>query len=52
MFSPFAYAPLARNEQPAPAPPPKPEPAADEALNLLRKQMSDMQAQLDKLAKG
>lgn len=52
MFSPFAYAPLVRNEEPAPPPPPKPAPGADETLNLLRKQMSDMQAQLDKLAKG
>jgi polyhydroxyalkanoate synthesis repressor PhaR len=50
MFSPFAYAPsAARAEEPAPAP--KNE-NADEALTLLRKQMAEMQAQLDKLAKG
>ncbi len=52
MFSPFAYAPAAKAE-PAPAPPPpaaKAEPASDEALTLLRKQMAEMQAQIDKLA--
>ncbi len=52
MFSPFAYAQPARSsEQPAPAPT-KAEPAADAALTLLRKQMAEMQAQLDKLAKS
>jgi polyhydroxyalkanoate synthesis repressor PhaR len=55
MFSPFAYA--ARAEDPAPAPAAKAEPApapavsaADEALVALRKQMEDMQAQIEKLA--
>jgi polyhydroxyalkanoate synthesis repressor PhaR len=55
MFSPFAYA--ARPEEPAPTPAPKAEPppaapvsAADEALVALRKQMEDMQAQIEKLA--
>ena len=49
MFSPFAYA---KPEEPAPAPP-KAEPApapADEALTALRKQMEEMQAQIEKLA--
>ncbi|MBS0335189.1 MAG: polyhydroxyalkanoate synthesis repressor PhaR [Proteobacteria bacterium] len=50
MFSPFAYAP-AKAEEPPP-PPPKAEPAApDEALTALRKQMEEMQAQIEKLAK-
>jgi polyhydroxyalkanoate synthesis repressor PhaR len=51
MFSPFAYAPpaTARSEEPAPAP--KAE-SGDEALTALRKQMAEMQAQLDKLAKS
>lgn len=55
MFSPFAYAPPARGDEPvAPAPPPatKADTQSDEALTLLRKQMAEMQAQLDKLAKG
>jgi len=53
MFSPFAFAPGARADEPAPAPPPpKAEPAADEALTALKKQMAEMQAQIDKLAKG
>jgi polyhydroxyalkanoate synthesis repressor PhaR len=57
MFSPFAYA---KPEDPAPAPAPKAEAAAppsaaapsasDEALVALRKQMEDMQAQIEKLA--
>ncbi|ACG76844.1 conserved hypothetical protein [Phenylobacterium zucineum HLK1] len=63
MFSPFAYAATPtgappgaqRPEEPAPAAPqPSPaartEPAADEALTQLRKQMAEMQAQIDKLA--
>jgi polyhydroxyalkanoate synthesis repressor PhaR len=50
MFSPFAYSPTARAEEPAPAP--KAEPQSDEALTALRKQMAEMQAQLDKIAKG
>ena len=55
MFSPFAYAPGQRPEEPAPAAaaaPPKSDAAADDALTALRKQMAEMQAQLDKLAKG
>jgi len=53
MFSPFAYA---KTDEPAPAAPQAApvaraaEPAADEALNQLRKQMADMQAQIEKLA--
>jgi polyhydroxyalkanoate synthesis repressor PhaR len=49
MFSPFAYA---KAEEPAPAAPraePAPPPA-DEALVALRKQMVEMQAQIEKLA--
>jgi polyhydroxyalkanoate synthesis repressor PhaR len=53
MFSPFAYAPTAlRPEEPPPAPATKTDAGSDEALTLLRKQMAEMQAQLDKLAKG
>ena len=53
MFSPFAYA--ARPEEPAPAPKVEPAPAptasaSDEALVALRKQMEEMQAQIEKLA--
>jgi len=50
MFSPFAYAP--RTEEPAPAQPAAKaaEPASDDSLGQLRKQMAEMQAQLDKLA--
>jgi len=55
MFSPFAFAPGGRPEdaspQAAPAQP-KAEPGNDDALTLLRKQMSEMQAQLDRLSKG
>jgi polyhydroxyalkanoate synthesis repressor PhaR len=52
MFSPFAFAP-GRSEEASPAPaPPKAEPAGDEALAALKKQMAEMQAQIDKLAKG
>ena len=50
MFSPFAYA--AKPDDPAPAAPkaePTPAPA-DDALVALRKQMEDMQAQIEKLA--
>ena len=49
MFSPFAYA---KPEEPPPAAPraePAPPPAED-ALVALRKQMEDMQAQIEKLA--
>lgn len=51
MFSPFSYSPTARAEEPAPTPKPA-EPQSDEALTALRKQMAEMQAQLDKIAKG
>ncbi len=52
MFSPFAYAPPSRPEDAAPASPmQKSAPVADEGLELLRKQMAEMQAQLEKLAK-
>lgn len=48
MFSPFGYA---KPEEPAPPPTAKPaEPASDEALAELRKQMAEMQAQIEKLA--
>ena len=50
MFSPFAFAPKAED---AVAPAPKAEPAAppaDDALVALRKQMAEMQAQIEKLA--
>jgi polyhydroxyalkanoate synthesis repressor PhaR len=47
MFSPFAYAPKA--DEP-PQPTAKAEPASDDALEQLRKQMADMQAQIEKLA--
>jgi polyhydroxyalkanoate synthesis repressor PhaR len=50
MFSPFAYA---KPEEPAPAAPraePAAAPATDEALTALRKQMAEMQAQIEKLA--
>ena len=53
MFSPFAFTPAARaDEAPPPAAAPKAEAGSDEALTALRKQMAEMQAQLDKLAKG
>jgi len=52
MFSPFAFTPPGRaDEPPAAAVTPKAE-GSDEALTALRKQMAEMQAQLDKLAKG
>jgi polyhydroxyalkanoate synthesis repressor PhaR len=51
MFSPFAFAQPTRTEQPQPAAP-KADSGAEDALTALRKQMTDMQAQLDKLAKG
>lgn len=54
MFSPFAFAQPPRADEPAPAPAPatKADTQSDEALTALRKQMAEMQAQLDKLAKG
>jgi len=49
MFSPFAYT---KPEEPAPAPRSEPAPPpADDALVALRKQMEEMQAQIEKLAK-
>ncbi len=51
MFSPFAYVAPSRAGDTAPPPAPKTEPATDDSLALLRKQMADMQAQLEKLAK-
>ena len=52
MFSPFAYVPPIRGDNAAPQPAaPKPATATDDSLELLRKQMADMQAQLEKLAK-
>lgn len=52
MFSPFAYAPQPRADEPPAAAGPKAGAGGDEALEALRKQMAAMQAQLDKLAKG
>ena len=53
MFSPFAYAAPQRTDGPAAAAPAaKADTGSDEALTALRKQMAEMQAQLDKLAKG
>ncbi|WP_405041501.1 polyhydroxyalkanoate synthesis repressor PhaR [Phenylobacterium sp.] len=50
MFSPFSYA--ARADEAAPATKADaPAAAADETLNVLKKQMEDMQAQIEKLAK-
>lgn len=50
MFSPFAYVAPSRVDD-TPPPPPKVEPATDDSLAQLRKQMAEMQAQLEKLAK-
>ena len=56
MFSPFAFAPGGVRAEDATATPgaaqPKAEPGNDDALTALRNQMSEMQDQLDKLAKG
>lgn len=53
MFTPFAFTPSVRPEEPAAASPAtKSEPAADDSLSSLRKQMAEMQAQIDKLAKS
>ena len=41
-----------RSDETLPAAAPKSEAGSDEALTALRKQMAEMQAQLDKLAKG
>jgi len=48
MFSPFSYA---RGDEAGDAPKAEPAPAADETLNVLKKQMEEMQAQIEKLAK-
>lgn len=53
MFSPFSYARTddgAAPQKPA-EPAPAPSPAGDETLNVLKKQMEEMQAQIAKLAK-
>src|SRR6185437_6085577 len=53
MFSPFAYAKAGDPAAPSPRaePPAAPAPSAsDEALVALRKQMAEMQAQIEKLA--
>jgi len=51
MFSPFAYVKPDESAAPASAPAARPpEPASDEALTQLRKQMAEMQAQIEKLA--
>ena len=57
MFSPFNFAAATRTDDAAPAAPATATATAkaegsDDALNALRKQLADMQAQLDKLAKG
>ena len=53
MFSPFSFAQTpAAEPAPAAAPAPKADPAPDDALTQLKKQMAEMQAQIDKLAKG
>lgn len=56
MFSPFAYAPPTRGDEtaqpPAAAPATKGDAGTDDSLTALRKQMAEMQAQLDKIAKG
>jgi polyhydroxyalkanoate synthesis repressor PhaR len=51
MFSPFSFP--GRPDEPAAAAPatPKAQPAADDALGQLRRQMTEMQAQIDKLSK-
>jgi polyhydroxyalkanoate synthesis repressor PhaR len=50
MFSPFAYAKPEEAPAPAPAAAKPAEPAPDDALVQLRKQMAEMQAQIEKLA--
>ena len=56
MFSPFAYVPPTRGDETAQAPPAAPatkgDVGTDDSLTALRKQMAEMQAQLDKIAKG
>ena len=50
MFSPFAFGARAAEAPPEPAPAKTPEASGDEALTALRKQMAEMQAQIEKLA--
>jgi polyhydroxyalkanoate synthesis repressor PhaR len=53
MFSPFAFTPPPRGDEPAAAKPAEPAPAAapaDEAITDLRKRLEEMQAQIEKLA--
>jgi polyhydroxyalkanoate synthesis repressor PhaR len=54
MFSPFAFNPAARPDEPAAAPkaePAAPTAASEDALADLRKRLEEMQAQIEKLAK-
>ena len=51
MFSPFSYARGGEDAATSAAPKAEPAPAADETLNVLKKQMEEMQAQIEKLAK-
>jgi polyhydroxyalkanoate synthesis regulator protein len=51
MFSPFSF--NGQGEAAAQPPPAaRPEPPPDDALSQLRRQMAEMQAQIDKLAKS
>lgn len=51
MFSPFAYTRPDEAQAPKPAAAPAAAPASDETLDVLKKQMAEMQAQIEKLAK-
>ncbi|WP_312160640.1 polyhydroxyalkanoate synthesis repressor PhaR [Phenylobacterium sp.] len=51
MFSPFAYTRPEEPAAPKPAAAPTAAPASDETLDVLKKQMAEMQAQIEKLAK-
>ena len=51
MFSPFAYTRPQEESAPAAKPAASAPPAADETLDALKKQMAEMQAQIEKLAK-
>jgi len=50
MFSPFAYTKSSDEAAPPAEPAARAAPVADEAMTALRKQMEDMQAQIEKLA--